>query len=348
MALFSRSVLCSSLALVAACAGSRFTVGSLPPETECVAVLPFEIRYDMGAPKEMLSEFLALDLHRKGMRGVLGPLELIELFKKANDPLPPATDPYWAREVGRKLNVDAVLFGTIAQIPVSRRPDNEIEDMNVNIDAYLMDVKTGEIRWSFGTKEQVESAELTTLVSKRADEMTGVLLQDTGGRGVFGKRDCWSAPPLKPPVTAVVRTPEPATDVTLTKGQLQLLAKVTSPEGLILPATHFESRTGRLTKESIQSLRDLGVVMLSGRNPGKILIAGHLDATEDLGKDLALSKQRAEAVRMYLTKMGVAPQLLQAVGYGGSRPVMPNMNEKSRRMNRRTEVSVLGDEEETP
>ena len=70
-------------------------------------------------------------------------------------------------------------------------------------------------------------------------------------------------------------------------------------------------------------------------------IAGH---TDDVGNDesnLKLSQARAEAVRSYLIKKGVAAERLSAVGYGKTQPKVSNATAEGKAMNRRTEARVL-------
>src|SRR5437867_452837 len=71
------------------CVSSHIAVGGLPKDVSCVAVLPFEVRYDPNLNSETLSEFLALELESSGTIGVAGPLEIAKRFKELQNPLPP-------------------------------------------------------------------------------------------------------------------------------------------------------------------------------------------------------------------------------------------------------------------
>ena len=88
-------------------------------------------------------------------------------------------------------------------------------------------------------------------------------------------------------------------------------------------------------------LRDLAAAMLDPVAPPTIEISGHVDATEDAGQDLNLSRVRAQEIKQYLENMGVEGERLKAVGYGGTRPILPNLNLKSRTANQRTEINTL-------
>jgi outer membrane protein OmpA-like peptidoglycan-associated protein len=78
------------------------------------------------------------------------------------------------------------------------------------------------------------------------------------------------------------------------------------------------------------------------QNPGlRIEIQGHTDDVGSEQDNLALSQNRAEAVRKYLLTQGVAATRIEAKGYGESQPVADNESEEGRARNRRTEFKVL-------
>jgi outer membrane protein OmpA-like peptidoglycan-associated protein/uncharacterized protein YidB (DUF937 family) len=69
-------------------------------------------------------------------------------------------------------------------------------------------------------------------------------------------------------------------------------------------------------------------------------IGGYTDNTGDAASNLALSQQRAEAVRNYLVQQGINPNVLIAKGYGDTRPVGSNDTEEGKFRNRRIEFTV--------
>jgi outer membrane protein OmpA-like peptidoglycan-associated protein len=71
-----------------------------------------------------------------------------------------------------------------------------------------------------------------------------------------------------------------------------------------------------------------------------IQIAGHTDNVGGDAFNMQLSQQRANSVRTYLASAGVAPQRMQAIGYGESRPVADNGSDYGRAQNRRVEVTL--------
>ena len=73
----------------------------------------------------------------------------------------------------------------------------------------------------------------------------------------------------------------------------------------------------------------------------KIVIEGHTDSSGDERYNERLSSRRAEAVRTYiLSNMVLAPDQIDAVGYGESRPVANNDTEEGRAQNRRIDVVI--------
>jgi OmpA-OmpF porin, OOP family len=70
-------------------------------------------------------------------------------------------------------------------------------------------------------------------------------------------------------------------------------------------------------------------------------IAGYTDNTGDAALNLALSQQRAEAVREALIKYGANPDMLVAKGYGDVDPIASNDTAEGRLKNRRIEYHVV-------
>jgi outer membrane protein OmpA-like peptidoglycan-associated protein len=72
--------------------------------------------------------------------------------------------------------------------------------------------------------------------------------------------------------------------------------------------------------------------MLSRYPTAQLSIEGHTDNIGDVAMNQTLSEQRAEAVKSYLTQKGIAFSRLTAKGFGGSRPIYKEGNEKNRRV----------------
>jgi outer membrane protein OmpA-like peptidoglycan-associated protein len=68
-----------------------------------------------------------------------------------------------------------------------------------------------------------------------------------------------------------------------------------------------------------------------------IEVQGHTDNKGDPGHNKKLSQQRAEAVRAFLIAQGIAGTRLVATGFGQTQPLVPNVTEKNRALNRRVQ-----------
>lgn len=74
----------------------------------------------------------------------------------------------------------------------------------------------------------------------------------------------------------------------------------------------------------------------------RAIIEGHTDSTGSAQTNLALSLQRAEAVRSYLIANGTLPEeKIEAIGYGSSRPLASDLTAEGRAMNRRIDVVLI-------
>ncbi len=67
-------------------------------------------------------------------------------------------------------------------------------------------------------------------------------------------------------------------------------------------------------------------------------VAGHTCSIGPEAYNQMLSERRANAVRDWFIKNGIAPERIRAVGYGETRPIASNDTEEGRRKNRRVEL----------
>jgi|DewCreStandDraft_2_1066082.scaffolds.fasta_scaffold00688_11 uncharacterized protein YegL len=102
----------------------------------------------------------------------------------------------------------------------------------------------------------------------------------------------------------------------------------------------FDFDQATIRPESLPLLERIADAMKA--HPSLIIeVRGH---TDDRGTDaynLRLSQRRAEAVVEALVAMGVERSRLRAVGFGKSRPLVPNTSEENRARNRRTEFVII-------
>lgn len=78
------------------------------------------------------------------------------------------------------------------------------------------------------------------------------------------------------------------------------------------------------------------------KNPDIIIeISGHTDNVGSENNNRTLSQKRADAVRFWLIRNGIAPDRILAKGYGEDFPRVPNDTDENRRINRRIEFKRI-------
>ena len=75
-----------------------------------------------------------------------------------------------------------------------------------------------------------------------------------------------------------------------------------------------------------------------------IIVQGHTDSTGNDAINQPLSERRAVRVRDFLASQGVASYRMSAVGYGSTRPAVPNDTEANRALNRRVQLEISPNE----
>ena len=84
------------------------------------------------------------------------------------------------------------------------------------------------------------------------------------------------------------------------------------------------------------------VVAVLKANPSlKIEIAGNTDSIGTPKYNMALSEKRANSVKAYLLKKGIADNKLSTMGYGLTRPIATNETAEGRALNRRAELTPI-------
>ncbi len=101
----------------------------------------------------------------------------------------------------------------------------------------------------------------------------------------------------------------------------------------------FESGSAKLTPLGLGILDDMATVIQSiGNKP--VTITGHTDNVGNASANLALSNQRAEAVKQYLMGRNIEATRLSTAGKGDGDPIASNDNEEGRTRNRRIEFTL--------
>lgn len=118
----------------------------------------------------------------------------------------------------------------------------------------------------------------------------------------------------------------------LTKEEITVINKVFNN-------LEFESGNSVILQKSYSSLDEL--VILLKKKPSYILfIDGHTDNVGNAESNLKLSRDRAESVKKYITEKGINGSRITAMGFGMTRPLLPNSTPEGRKKNRRVELQI--------
>ena len=112
------------------------------------------------------------------------------------------------------------------------------------------------------------------------------------------------------------------------------------PKTYTLKDVHFDTNSAKLKTSSYKSLNELAEFMIHKKTL-KFEFAGHTDSDGDELANQKLSQRRAETVRKYILKKGVASTRVTAKGYGETQPIASNSTNEGKSKNRRTEVRIL-------
>lgn len=106
---------------------------------------------------------------------------------------------------------------------------------------------------------------------------------------------------------------------------------------------NFETASAQIP-DANKAILDQAAGLMKRAAQVKLTVKGHTDATGNATSNKTLSQKRAQAVVDYLVQQGVAPEQLQAVGYGQEQPVAENVTPEGQFKNRRIEFEVLNTE----
>lgn len=134
--------------------------------------------------------------------------------------------------------------------------------------------------------------------------------------------------------SAKLVNPEATTDtIALVTG------KVGAGAAFNLSELYFETNSIELSSKAKTYLKAFSRWLT--KNSGiQIAIHGHTDNVGDAAKNLALSAERANAVKSFLLNLGIASNRIEAQGFGASKPLDSNSTAEGRARNRRTEFVI--------
>lgn len=101
----------------------------------------------------------------------------------------------------------------------------------------------------------------------------------------------------------------------------------------------FDVAKATLRPESFPELNK--VVKILSENPEiSIEVAGYTDSDGAADANLLLSKDRAAAVKNYITGKGINIVRVSSIGYGETKPMLPNDSNANKQLNRRVEFKI--------
>ena len=132
------------------------------------------------------------------------------------------------------------------------------------------------------------------------------------------------APPPPPPPAPVAKAPPPPPPV---------------KKKIVLRSVHFDFDKSAIRPDAVPILNEAAET-LRGEGGVAVIVEGHTDSVGTDAYNQKLSHRRADAVRQYLVKHGIAANRITTEGLGESRPVASNDTPDGRAQNRRVELHV--------
>ena len=102
----------------------------------------------------------------------------------------------------------------------------------------------------------------------------------------------------------------------------------------------FDTGKATIKFESAEVLNQI-INVLKKFPKSRFRIEGYTDSTGKRQKNIELSQNRADAVKIYLIQGGIDQSRLESKGYGPEKPIASNKNKKGRELNRRVEINLI-------
>jgi outer membrane protein OmpA-like peptidoglycan-associated protein/Tol biopolymer transport system component len=139
----------------------------------------------------------------------------------------------------------------------------------------------------------------------------------------------------------VIKAEELSTPTNKVEAKALVVDSLEVGKAYTLASIYYATESHLLDKEAKILLQGFAKYLQQQQNIS-LQINGH---TDDLGAEqnnLILSERRAQEVVNYLIELGVAPERLQAKGFGETQPKVANTSSENRAKNRRTDFEILG------
>lgn len=129
-------------------------------------------------------------------------------------------------------------------------------------------------------------------------------------------------------------------DIELVHGTAVVKKKHEAGQVILLNNLIFQIAKSKIEPESYPEL-DMVVNMMKESPKMVIQVEGHTDYLGDAAKNLKLSQQRVDAVKVYLISKDINKGRVKTKAFGGTNPISREDTPEAHRLNRRVELRVL-------
>ncbi len=140
------------------------------------------------------------------------------------------------------------------------------------------------------------------------------------------------AAPAPTPAPAYAPAPEPVPN--------EIWKTLLENKPVCIEGANFEFDSAKLRSREIKKLDEV-VSFAEKHQDVQLESSGHTCSIGTEAYNQKLSERRAESVKAYLVKHGIAAQRITTVGYGESKPMADNKTREGRELNRRVEVCTV-------
>ena len=111
-------------------------------------------------------------------------------------------------------------------------------------------------------------------------------------------------------------------------------------EIIVLEKIFFEFDKANIQEVSKPQLNELVEYLKSNENY-HLEIMGHTDSKGGEAYNLELSQERANSIKEFLVKNGIEDFRISPIGLGSTSPILANISEENRQINRRVEIRII-------
>ena len=125
-------------------------------------------------------------------------------------------------------------------------------------------------------------------------------------------------------------------------GEMQMDREADPIENKIaFESLEFENGKADILESMHNDLDKVANFLIDHPNLG-LRISGHTDSAGKEESNLKLSQDRADAIRRYLLEeFNIKDSRVEAIGYGSSKPIVEELTNKDRQLNRRVEFEIF-------